>query len=168
MSSAHVLSNTGPGGGGAEPLFGKDQQTGSSAGVPADWDRFVLQGLMSFGTVGRGSKRRKGLTCIGMSAPVSVPPTLPEWKCGNLESRAPRVTCQIPFAGLCYAANTCRRLGQTPHLGVRNASPGRGRGLVRHPLLNQCEGEDGASPALLASDAGGMLGAAERGAIGVP
>lgn len=87
-------------------------------------------------------------------------PTLPEWKYGNLESHALRVTCQIPFAGLCYVTNICHRLSQTPHLGVRNASPGRGRGLVRHQLLNQCEREDGVSPELLASLA--CTGRAER------
>lgn len=87
-------------------------------------------------------------------------PTLPEWKYGNLESHALRVTCQIPFAGLCYVTNICHRLSQTPHLGVRNASPGRGGGLVRHQLLNQCEREDGVSPELLASLA--CTGRAER------
>lgn len=98
-------------------------------------------------------------------------PTLAEWKYGNLESRALRVTCQIPLAGLCYVANICHRLSQTPHLGVRNAGPGRGRGLMRHQLLNQCEREDGVGPELLASlactsRAETMLEGTERGRDG--
>lgn len=65
---------------------------------------------------------------------------IPEWKYGNLESDALRVTCQVPFTGLCYVTNICHRPSQTPHLGVKNANPGWRRGLVRHQLLNQNEG----------------------------
>jgi len=35
----------------------------------------------------------------------------------------------------------CHRPSQTPHLRVKNANPGWRRGLVRHQLLNQSEGE---------------------------
>lgn len=81
-------------------------------------------------------------------------PTLPEWKYGNLESHALRVTCQVPFTGLCYVTNICHRLSQTPHLRVKNANPGWRKGLMRHQLLNQSERreekEDGVSPELLA------------------
>lgn len=100
--------------------------------------------------VDRGLKHRKGLNYKNVCPGVHSP-TLPKWKYGNLESHALRVTCQIPFAGLCYVANICHRLSQTPHLGVWNAGPGSARGLVRHQLLNQCEREDGVSPGLLAS-----------------
>ena len=77
---------------------------------------------------------------------VSIPPTLlliPEWKYGNLESHALRVTCQVPFTGLCYVTNICHRPSQTPHLRVKNANAGWRRGLVRHQLLNQSESERG-------------------------
>lgn len=96
---------------------------------------------------GHGLKHRKGLRPIGMPVPAaSIPPTLlliPEWKYGNLESHALRVTCQVPFTGLCYVTNICHRLSQTPHLRVKNANPGWRRGLVRHQLLNQSERDGG-------------------------
>lgn len=51
--------------------------------ISVEWDHFVVQDLMSFGTVGRGLKHRKGLKSIGMSVPVSIPHP---YQSGNMET----------------------------------------------------------------------------------
>lgn len=96
----------------------------------------------------------QGVTAYRHACPSRIhSSTLPEWKYRNLESHALRVTCQIPFTGLCYVTNICHRLSQTPHLRVKNANPGWRRCLVKHQMLNQSEKEkeDGICPELLAS-----------------